>query len=98
MDRDLTGRFGSDSYAAEELVAELGVAMWCAQAGLSAATRADHASYLAGWLRVLRSDARALVTVAARAQAAVDHLNTVADHTTHLDDADADAETEEVAA
>lgn len=78
--RDLTGRFGSDAYAAEELVAELGAAMWCAQAGISAATRPDHAAYLAGWLRVLRTDARALVTVAARAQAAVDHLNTLGGH------------------
>lgn len=78
--RDLTGRFGSDAYAAEELVAEVGAAMWCGQAGISAATRTDHAAYLAGWLRVLRADARALVTVAARAQAAVDHLNTLAGH------------------
>ncbi|MGE3446678.1 MAG: ArdC family protein [Microbacteriaceae bacterium] len=82
LNRDLSGRFGSDAYAAEELVAELGAAMWCAQAGLSAVTRQDHASYLAGWLRVLRSDARALVTVASRAQAAVDHLNTIAGNTT----------------
>jgi antirestriction protein ArdC len=80
--RDLAGRFGSDSYAAEELVAELGAAMWCAQMGLSAVTRPDHAAYLAGWLRVLRADARALVTVASRAQAAVDHLNTRAGHST----------------
>ncbi|MGE3836101.1 MAG: ArdC family protein [Acidimicrobiia bacterium] len=78
LNRDLSGRFGSDAYAAEELVAELGAAMWCAQAGLSAVTRPDHASYLAGWLRVLRSDARALVTVASRAQAALDHLNSLA--------------------
>ncbi len=81
LDRDLTGRFGSDSYAAEELVAELAAAMWCAQAGLSAVTRADHANYLAGWIRVLRTDARALVTLASRAQAAVDYLNTRAGNT-----------------
>lgn len=92
--RDLTGRFGSDAYAAEELVAELGAAMWCAHAGISATTRADHAAYLAGWLRVLRADARALVTVAARAQAAVDHLATLAGHPTQ---ADADDETSEAA-
>lgn len=73
--RDLTGRFGSDAYAAEELVAELGAALWCAQAHISAVTRPDHAAYLAGWLRVLRTDARALVTVASRAQAALDYLN-----------------------
>ena len=72
--RDLSGRFGSDAYAAEELVAELGAAMWSAGAGLSAATRHDHAAYLSHWLRILRADARALVTVASRAQAALDHL------------------------
>ncbi len=76
--RDLTGRFGSDAYAAEELVAELGAAMWCAQFTISAVTRPDHAAYLAGWLRVLRTDARALVTVSSRAQAAADHLTACA--------------------
>jgi antirestriction protein ArdC len=94
LNRDLSGRFGDDSYAAEELVAELGAAMWCAQAGLSAVTRLDHAAYLAGWLRVLRSDARALVTVASRAQAAVDHLNTLTGHHTAITD---DVAGEEVA-
>jgi antirestriction protein ArdC len=94
LSRDMCGRFGSDSYAAEELVAELGAAMWCAHMSLSSVTLEDHASYLAGWLRVLRADARALVTVASRAQAAVDYLNTKAGHTT---DAPADDE-QEVAA
>ena len=78
--RDLTGRFGSDAYAAEELVAELAAAMWCGQLGISAATRADHASYAASWLRVLGQDARALVSVAGKAQAAVDYLNLLAGH------------------
>lgn len=85
LDRDLTGRFGDDAYAAEELIAELGAAMWCAQTGLTATTRTDHANYLAGWLRVLRTDTRALITVAARAQAAVDHLNTITGQTTPAD-------------
>jgi antirestriction protein ArdC len=86
LDRDLTGRFGTDGYAAEELVAELGAAMWCAQADLSAITRRDHAAYLAGWLRVLRTDARALVTVTSRAQAAVDYLHAQAGHVTAADE------------
>ena len=34
------------------------------------------------WLRILRSDARALATVASRAQAAVDWLNPPPGHTT----------------
>lgn len=86
--RELTGRFGSDAYAAEELVAELGAAMWSAQAGISAATRTDHAAYLAHWLKILHEDARSLVTVASRAQAAVDRLNELAGHGDALADAD----------
>lgn len=72
--RELSGRFGSDAYAAEELVAELGAAMWCGLAGLSPVTRDDHAGYLASWLRVLRADPSHLRTVASRAQAAVSYL------------------------
>jgi antirestriction protein ArdC len=75
LNRDLTGRFGSDAYAVEELIAELGAAYWCAQAGLSPAARHDHASYLRHWVRVLREQPRVLLTVTARAQAALDHLN-----------------------
>ena len=80
--RDLSGRFADDRYGAEELVAELAAAMWCAQHGISAVTRPDHAAYLASWLRILRTDARALVTASSKAQAAVDHLNTCAGHVT----------------
>jgi antirestriction protein ArdC len=83
--RDLTGRFGSDAYAAEELVAELAAAMWCGQMGISAATRTDHASYVGSWLRVLGQDARALVSVAGKAQAAVDCLNTLAGYAVPAD-------------
>jgi len=42
--RDLTGRFGDRAYGAEDLVAELGAAYWCAQFGLEQATRKDHAA------------------------------------------------------
>jgi len=60
--------------------------MWCAQHGISAVTRPDHAAYLAGWLRILRADTRALITASSKAQAAVDHLNTAAGHTTHTNE------------
>lgn len=72
--RDLSGRFGTDAYAAEELVAELSAAFTCARLGLSMAPRPDHASYLASWLRVLRADTSALFAAAAKAQAASDFL------------------------
>jgi antirestriction protein ArdC len=76
LSREFGKRFGDEAYAAEELVAELGAAMWSGQAGVSATTREDHAAYLASWLRVLRADPKALLTVASKAQAAVDYMNT----------------------
>jgi antirestriction protein ArdC len=72
--RELSGRFGSDSYAAEELVADLSAAFTCAHLGISTTPRPDHAAYLASWLRVLRADPSALFTVASKAQAATDFL------------------------
>ncbi|MBI5090149.1 MAG: DUF1738 domain-containing protein [Actinobacteria bacterium] len=87
--RDLTGRFGDDAYAVEELIAELGAAFWCAQSAIAPATRHDHASYLAHWVRVLKEHPRVLLTVAARAQAALDYLNQLAGVTTAPATADA---------
>jgi antirestriction protein ArdC len=45
--RDLSGRFGSEAYAMEELVAELGAAFLCAELGITIEPRPDHAQYLA---------------------------------------------------
>lgn len=75
LDRTFGKRFGDEQYAVEELTAELGAAFFAAQAGLSATTRPDHSAYLAHWLKVLREDARALSTIASKAQQAVDFLN-----------------------
>ncbi len=74
LDRDLSGRFGEDDYAMEELVAELGAAMLCGHLGIADTPRPDHAQYLSHWLRVLRNDSRALYTAASKATAAVKHL------------------------
>ena len=73
--RDLSGRFGSDAYAAEELIAELGAAFLCADLRLAAEPRPDHAQYVASWLKVLRGDKRAVFTAAAKAQAAADWMH-----------------------
>jgi antirestriction protein ArdC len=70
--RQLTGRFGDAAYAAEELVAELGAAYLCAHCRLDGELR--HASYLASWLKVLRSDKRAIFTAATLAQRAADYV------------------------
>lgn len=83
--RDLTGRFGDDAYAAEELVADLGAAIACAHLGITPTARDDHASYLAQWLRILGADPKALFAVAARAQAAVDYLDALQPDTVDRD-------------
>lgn len=76
--RDLRNRFGSEAYAAEELIAELGSAFLCAETGISPEPRIDHARYIESWLKVLKSDKRAIFTAAAKANQAVTYLNTLA--------------------
>lgn len=72
--RDLNNRFGSQAYAAEELIAEMGAAFLCAELGISPQPRADHAQYLNLWLAVLRSDKRAIFTAASAATKAAEFL------------------------
>jgi antirestriction protein ArdC len=68
-------RWGDAGYAAEELVAELGAAFLCADLSVAAEPPDDHASYLASWLDVLKSDNRAIFTAAAHTQRAADYLH-----------------------
>jgi antirestriction protein ArdC len=76
LDRDLgRKRWGDDGYAREELVAELGAAFLCADLGLELTPRADHASYIASWLEVLKDDKRFVFTATAHAQRAADYLH-----------------------
>jgi antirestriction protein ArdC len=75
LNRDLSGRFGSEAYAMEELVAELGAAFLCSELSLPTDPRTDHAPYIASWLKALRNDKRAVFTAAAKAQEAVDWMN-----------------------
>jgi antirestriction protein ArdC len=73
LDRDLTGRFGSKAYAAEELVAELGSAFLCAALGVNSSLE-NHASYIETWRGLLRDDPRAVFTAASKAQQAADYI------------------------
>ncbi|MAK82392.1 zincin-like metallopeptidase domain-containing protein [Phenylobacterium sp.] len=73
-DRTLGKRFGDDAYAMEELVAELGAAFLCADLGITAAPRLDHAQYIASWLKVLKADKKAIFNAAGAASKAVAFL------------------------
>lgn len=70
------------TYAKEELVAELGAAFLCADFGIDVATRDDHVSYLASWLKALKNDKRLIVTAASQASKAADLLNNIAQERT----------------
>ncbi|MDQ1153429.1 ArdC family protein [Brevundimonas sp. SORGH_AS_0993] len=72
LHRDLSGGFGSDAYAREELAAEMGAAFLCAALGIVPTVR--HADYLANWLAVLRADNRAIFRAASQASKAADFL------------------------
>jgi antirestriction protein ArdC len=72
LDRDLAHRFGSEAYAAEELVAEMGSAFLCAQLGIEGHLR--HPEYIGHWLKVLKGDKRAVFKASSLAQAAADFV------------------------
>lgn len=75
INRDFGKRFSHDARAVEELVAELGSAFLAADLGINAAPREDHAQYLSHWLKVLKSDKRAIFTAAAAASKAIAFLD-----------------------
>jgi antirestriction protein ArdC len=72
LDRDLSGRFRSEAYAAEELVAEMGSAFLCAHLGIEGHLR--HPEYIGNWLKVLKDDKRAVFKASSLAQAAADFV------------------------
>lgn len=77
LDRDMGKRFGDHSYAAEELVAEIGAAFLCSELGITQELRADHAQYLAQWLELLKGDSRAIFSAAAKASEAAAYLKRI---------------------
>jgi antirestriction protein ArdC len=72
LDRKLANKFGSEAYAFEELIAELGAAMLCMKTGVDG--QLQHASYIDSWLKVLKQDKNAIIKAASKAQAAMDYL------------------------
>lgn len=70
----ICNEFGSESYGAEELVAELTSSMLCGVAGISNQTINLAASYIDGWLSVIKKDKRLIVMAAAQAQKAADFI------------------------
>jgi antirestriction protein ArdC len=66
--------FGSNPYCKEELIAEMGAAFLCGQAGIEAATLENSAAYIQNWLEQLKNDRKLIVQAAAQAQKAADFI------------------------
>ncbi len=76
--RDMSGRFGNEKYAFEELIAELGATYLCSETGILFETIDNSAKYLKGWSKKLISkmeeDNKFFMKAAAAAQKAVKYI------------------------
>ena len=66
--------FGSEVYAKEELVAEMGAAFLCGKTGIEDRTVDNHASYIKSWISKLKEDSKLLINAASKAQKAADYI------------------------
>jgi len=73
LNRDMRARFGSASYAMEELRAELASAFVASELGIPTDIP-QHASYIADWIKPLKDDKREIFRAAADAQKIVDMI------------------------
>src|SRR5690606_18646464 len=64
--------FGSESYAFEELIAEMGAAFLCAHAGIEGELR--HEGYIDAWLAALKADKKAIFRASGKAREASEYL------------------------
>ena len=72
LNRKMKGKFGSEDYAQEELVAELGSAFLMAELGIVG--EVQHESYIASWLKALKNDKRYIFKAASAASKAHRYL------------------------
>lgn len=75
LDRGFGNGLSKESLAREELVAEIGAAYLCADLGVTNEPRPDHAAYVASWLRLLKSDTKAIFTASRLADRAAVYLH-----------------------
>lgn len=72
LNREKGGKYGSDKYAFEELIAELGCAFLMADLGITGDVQ--HESYISSWLKALNDDKRFIFKVASAASKAHRYL------------------------
>ena len=71
---DVPRFFGDREYSQEELVAEMGAAFLCSEAGIGQVLIEDQAAYIDNWISVLRGTPKLVIKAASAAQAAADYI------------------------
>ena len=77
LNRDLSGRFGSESYAKEELRAEIASAFTASATGIKyeqSPTMENHAAYIQNWIKVLENNPNELFAAIKDAEKISDYL------------------------
>jgi antirestriction protein ArdC len=72
--KDYSRPFAGEEYSKEELIAELGSAFLCAEAGIDNSELDNSAAYIQSWLKALRNDKRLLISASSQAAKATRYI------------------------
>lgn len=74
LNRDTSGEFGSESYAKEELVAEVTSAFMAADIGISVKGMDNHQAYINGWIEEIEKSPEVLIKAISKAEEAANYM------------------------
>ena len=74
LDRELKGKMERESYAKEELIAEIGAAILNATYGTFAQIESNHQAYVQSWLKALKNNPRMIIEASRQSSKAVKYL------------------------
>ena len=77
LKRDMASTFGTDGYAFEELVAEMGAAMQCCILGITSKPKKESAQYLNSWIKNIEKDPKAIFKAVGKAGSAVKYIESL---------------------
>lgn len=86
LNRDFTGKFGDESYAFEELVADIGAGFLSGALGKPYIFQNNNIAYLKSWIKVLKEQPKAILKACSHAQKAADYLLKLAEVNTSVID------------
>lgn len=87
LGRTFGKRFGDKAYCFEELVAEIGSGLICADLGLPNELHDSHASYVGHWIGILKADSTAIIHAASKAEQAFNYLRQFSETSQPIPDA-----------